>query len=277
MGQTYEAFARCQNGHTDLQTCCFHAQTEIGSQLNSVPNWIQKWSCNCLRSDEPDRASWSLQHLGSQLRYGRLVSPATWKDELVGPGRILGSSQSDPSVSSFQRFVSAPGRFEEQVPRNVMVAPDELGQTSAKSMDVWLLGWQNSSLLYSIQQNTANLLWIFFNPITGDILIHLTGLHKKRLDTWQKRLKRDFSEVFTDVARGKCNWKCKLHSNSRLQHLETSFNAVQHHCAAQPLNLRTIGPPVSSDVPYAPGRSTRPDANHNLCMLYSVLMTRKTL
>ena len=191
---------------------CSHLITLTFAGSGYVPHSAPaKWSCHCLRSDEPDRASWSLQHLGSQLRYGRLVSPATWKDEFVGPGRILGSIQSDPSVSSFERFVSAPGRFQEQVPRNVQVAPDELRQTSAKSMDVWLLGWQNSSLLYSIQQNMANLLWIFFNPIVGDILINLTGLHKKRPGQMTKETEKRFFKSFH-----RC-WR------------DHDFNILKHH------------------------------------------------
>ena len=84
------------------------------AQLNSGLA-AAKWSCYCLRSDEPDRASSSLQHLGSQQRYGWLVSPAAWNDELVGPGR-------------------APGRFD--LPVRAGCSCHELRQTSAKSMDV---------------------------------------------------------------------------------------------------------------------------------------------
>ena len=131
----------------------------------------------------------SIEHLSSMKQYINMllallgwsvrISPAAWNDELVGPGRILQSIQSCGSrgsrVSSSQRL-SAWTIWSASSVERARWSCHELRQTSAKSMDVWVLrGWQNSSLLYSSIKHCSSAMK-FFNPITSDISTNLTGL-----------------------------------------------------------------------------------------------------
>ena len=143
--------------------------------------------------------------------------------------------------------VSTPGRFEVQVQWNVLADPASMK---------------------------------FFNPITSDILINLTGLHKKA--AWTKETPKERSEPpLQEGIQQKVQAALQVHTFNILTHhsMQCSVISPLSRATAQPrANFRTLGPPVSShDVPFDPGPSAQPNANHNLCMLYALLMIRKTL
>ena len=128
-----------------------------------------------------------------------LVSPGAWNDELVGPGRMRSIQSLGSSVSS-QRFSA---------------------WTIWSASSVERARW---SCQYEILQSHHK--WYFDKFDRSS--------QKSRLD---KRDSKERSEP--PLQEGNSTESASCVASSRLQHLKTSFNAMQRHFTAQPRNRAT--------------------------------------